>query len=177
VPLILFDKVSGGRLGLKQTPTAGLSSIAATAALSERAGRPAARDRPTGPGADPGLVSVRRIAGRAQYYAHPRNRSGDAGRRDRQPLKDMREAAGIAIWTSTLPASVPAASIRYATPSPTILPHCGAYGAYANAAPPKRLREMEALGYEAVVLPSTSPAHAGMTFEEKLARWREALQA
>ena len=32
VPLILFDKVTGGRLGLKQTDTAGLSSIAATVA-------------------------------------------------------------------------------------------------------------------------------------------------
>ena len=32
VPLILFDKVSGGRLGLRQTATAGLSSIAATVA-------------------------------------------------------------------------------------------------------------------------------------------------
>ena len=32
VPLILFDKVSGGKLGLKQTATAGLSNIAATVA-------------------------------------------------------------------------------------------------------------------------------------------------
>ncbi len=32
VPLILFDKVSGGKLGLKQTAAAGLSSIAATVA-------------------------------------------------------------------------------------------------------------------------------------------------
>ncbi|MDP3193124.1 2,3-bisphosphoglycerate-independent phosphoglycerate mutase [Rhodoferax sp.] len=32
VPLILFDKVSGGNLGLKQTATAGLSNIAATVA-------------------------------------------------------------------------------------------------------------------------------------------------
>lgn len=32
VPLILYDKVTGGRLGLKQTPTAGLSNIAATTA-------------------------------------------------------------------------------------------------------------------------------------------------
>jgi 2,3-bisphosphoglycerate-independent phosphoglycerate mutase len=32
VPLILYDNVSGGRLGLQQTPTAGLSNIAATVA-------------------------------------------------------------------------------------------------------------------------------------------------
>ena len=32
VPLVLYDNVSGGRLGLKQTPTAGLSNIAATIA-------------------------------------------------------------------------------------------------------------------------------------------------
>lgn len=32
VPLILYDKVSGGRLGLKQVPGAGLSNIAATTA-------------------------------------------------------------------------------------------------------------------------------------------------
>jgi len=32
VPLVLFDKVTGGKLGLRQTETAGLSSIAATVA-------------------------------------------------------------------------------------------------------------------------------------------------
>jgi 2,3-bisphosphoglycerate-independent phosphoglycerate mutase len=32
VPLILYDNVSGGRLGLKQTDTAGLANIAATVA-------------------------------------------------------------------------------------------------------------------------------------------------
>ena len=41
----------------------------------------------------------------------------------------------------------------------------------------RRLREIEALGYEALVLPSTSPAHAGVRFEEKLAHWREGLHA
>jgi 2,3-bisphosphoglycerate-independent phosphoglycerate mutase len=30
VPLILYDNVSGGKLGLKPGPTAGLSNIAAT---------------------------------------------------------------------------------------------------------------------------------------------------
>ena len=32
MPLILYDNASGGRLGLTQTPTAGLSNIAATVA-------------------------------------------------------------------------------------------------------------------------------------------------
>jgi 2,3-bisphosphoglycerate-independent phosphoglycerate mutase len=32
VPLVLYDNVTGGRLGLRQTPTAGLSNIAATIA-------------------------------------------------------------------------------------------------------------------------------------------------
>jgi hypoxanthine-DNA glycosylase len=39
----------------------------------------------------------------------------------------------------------------------------------------RRVREVAALGYDAVILPSTSPAHAGMNFNEKLARWRAAL--
>jgi G:T/U-mismatch repair DNA glycosylase len=31
------------------------------------------------------------------------------------------------------------------------------------------------MGFEALILPSTSPAHAGMRFEEKLARWHRGL--
>jgi G:T/U-mismatch repair DNA glycosylase len=36
--------------------------------------------------------------------------------------------------------------------------------------------QLEALGYETVVLPSTSPANAGWSFERKLAAWREVLR-
>ena len=39
----------------------------------------------------------------------------------------------------------------------------------------RRIREAEAMGFEVVVLPSTSPAHAGMSFERKLDAWRGAL--
>jgi hypoxanthine-DNA glycosylase len=36
--------------------------------------------------------------------------------------------------------------------------------------------QLQALGYETTVLPSTSPANAGWSFERKLAAWRTALQ-
>ncbi|HTY03290.1 MAG TPA: DNA-deoxyinosine glycosylase [Rhodocyclaceae bacterium] len=36
--------------------------------------------------------------------------------------------------------------------------------------------QLTALGFETVILPSTSPANAGWSFERKLAAWREALE-
>lgn len=127
-----------------------------------------------------------------QYYAHPQNQFWRVlGAVIGQPLKDLPyaarlaavRAAGIAIWdiyASCERAGSLDSAIRDAVAND--------FAALEKSAPAlrrvcfngrtaaRRLREMEALGYQAVVLPSTSPAHAGMTFEDKLARWRAALQ-
>jgi hypoxanthine-DNA glycosylase len=128
-----------------------------------------------------------------QYYAHPQNQFWRVlGAVIGQPLKDLPYAArltavkgaGIAIWdiyaacerAGSLDSAIRAAKendfagLRKSAPALRRICFNGRTAA-------RRLREMEALGFEAVVLPSTSPAHAGMSFEEKLARWREALRA
>ena len=126
-----------------------------------------------------------------QYYAHPQNQFWRVlGAVIGQPLKEMPyaarllavHAAGIAIWdiygscdrTGSLDSAIRGAvkndfhSLRRRAPQLARVCFNGRTAA-------KRLREMQTLGYEAVVLPSTSPAHAGMRFEEKLARWRVGL--
>ncbi len=126
-----------------------------------------------------------------QYYAHPQNQFWRIlGAAIDQPLPAMDypariaavQDAGIAIWdvyASCERAGSLDAAIRAALPNPLgeikelalALRRICFNGRMAA----RRVREVEALGFEAVVLPSTSPAHAGMRFEEKLARWREGL--
>lgn len=126
-----------------------------------------------------------------QYYAHPQNQFWRIlGAVIGQPLPAMDypariaavQDAGIAIWdvyASCERAGSLDAAIRAAQPNPleeikelaSALRRICFNGRMAA----RRIREVEALGFEAVVLPSTSPAHAGMRFEEKLARWREGL--
>jgi hypoxanthine-DNA glycosylase len=128
-----------------------------------------------------------------KYYAHPQNQFWRLlGAVLRQPLNEMDyalrlaavQAAGIAIWDvyasckreGSLDAAIRDAvandlgALRWKAPSLRRVCFNGRTAA-------RRLREVEALGFEALVLPSTSPAHAGMTFEDKLARWQAALQA
>ena len=126
-----------------------------------------------------------------QYYAHPQNQFWRIlGAVIGRPLKEMDyparvravQAAGIAIWdvfASCERAGSLDSAIRDAVPNPlaelrksapTLRRIC-----FNGRMAARRIREVEAMGFEAMVLPSTSPAHAGMTFEEKLVRWRAAL--
>jgi len=125
------------------------------------------------------------------YYAHPQNQFWRVlGAVIGRPLKEMTyparlqavRDAGIAIWdiySSCARAGSLDSAIRDAVANdfrglqesaPALRRIC-----FNGRTAAKCLREIEALGYEAVVLPSTSPAHAGMTFEEKLGRWRAGL--
>jgi TDG/mug DNA glycosylase family protein len=126
-----------------------------------------------------------------QYYAHPQNQFWRIlGAVIEQPLKEMDyasriaavQAAGIAIWdvfaTCERTGSLDSA-IREARPNDlralrTVAPALRRI-CFNGRMAAKRIREVEAFGFEAMVLPSTSPAHAGMSFEQKLAAWQAAL--
>lgn len=127
-----------------------------------------------------------------QYYAHPQNQFWRIlGAVLERPLQDMTytariavlQAAGIAIWdvfaSCNRPGSLDAA-IRDALPNPLAELQKSAPAlrrvCFNGRMAARRIAEMEDQGYEVLLLPSTSPAHAGMRFEEKLVRWREALQ-
>ena len=126
-----------------------------------------------------------------QYYAHPQNQFWRIlGALLDQPLQDMDYAArvsavqnaGIAIWDvfasceragsldSAIQNAVPNPLVKLQEWAPTLRRIC-----FNGRTAARRIREVEAMGFEAVTLPSTSPAHAGMRFEQKLARWCEAL--
>ena len=126
-----------------------------------------------------------------QYYAHPQNQFWRIlGALLDQPLQDMDYAArvsavqnaGIAIWDvfasceragsldSAIQNAVPNPLVKLQEWAPALRRLC-----FNGRTAARRIREVEAMGFEAVTLPSTSPAHAGMTFEEKLTRWRAAL--
>ena len=127
-----------------------------------------------------------------QYYAYPQNQFWRIlGAVLGQPLKEMDypkriaavQASGIAIWdvfASCERAGSLDTAIRDAVPNPLATLQKSAPAirriCFNGRMAAKRIREVEALGFEAIVLPSTSPAHAGMSFEQKLARWREGLR-
>jgi hypoxanthine-DNA glycosylase len=127
-----------------------------------------------------------------QYYAHRQNQFWRIlGAVLGQPFQDfdyaaripMVQAAGIAIWDVFASCSREGsldAAIRDATANDLAGLQNFAPGlrriCFNGRTAARRLREVEGLGFEPRVLPSTSPAHAGMTFADKLERWRAALQ-
>lgn len=126
------------------------------------------------------------------YYAHRRNQFWRvlAAVLDR-PLLDFDyaakqaavKAAGLAIWDvygacerqgsldSAIRAGEPNRFEKLASLAPDLCRVC-----FNGRTAAKFESSLAALGYETVVLPSTSPANAGWSFERKLDAWRLALR-
>lgn len=146
-------------------------------------------------GSLPGAESLRR----QQYYAQPRNHfwriMGEIF--DARPELDyaarslrLREHR-IALWDvcaaavriGSLDASIESATIEVNDFAAFFVEHPRIERVYCNGSTAADLYQRRVLpslpppwsGLEPVRLPSTSPAHAAMRFEDKLARWREAL--
>ena len=129
-----------------------------------------------------------------QYYAHKQNQFWKVlGAILEEPLFEMDyagkqvavRAAGIAIWdvfASCERAGSLDSAIRNGEPNDFArlqksvfarrhLPRVCFNGQAAGRFAP----HLQALGFETLILPSTSPANATWSFERKLAAWREAL--
>jgi len=137
-------------------------------------------------GSFPGIASLHARA----YYAHPRNQFwAIVGHILGQPLPQLEYAKRVqrllehrvGLWDiygacsrqgsldSAIRNPVPNDLARLTREAPDLrmIVHNGGESA-------RRIRESRALGVEAVQLPSTSPANARMTLEQKLAIWAKA---
>lgn len=130
-----------------------------------------------------------------QYYAHRQNQFWKIlGAVLEQPLFEMDyaakqmavKAAGIAIWdvyASCARAGSLDSAIRNGQPNNfATLQKSALAGRHAlprvcfnGQAAGRFAPQLEALGFETLILPSTSPANATWSFERKLAAWREGL--
>ena len=126
-----------------------------------------------------------------QYYAHRQNQFWPIvavviGRplmaMDYADRLDAVRAAGIGIWDvfgacrrqGSLDAAIRDGQANDFSSLKTNAPRLGRV-CFNGRTPGRLAPRLAALGYETFILPSTSPAHAGMCFEAKLAAWREAL--
>jgi hypoxanthine-DNA glycosylase len=127
-----------------------------------------------------------------QYYAHRQNQFWRIlGAIIQTPLAELDylrrleavRAAGIGIWDvyggCRRQGSLDSA-IRDGEPNDfsilkTNAPRLGRV-CFNGQTPGRFAPRLAALGYQTEVLPSTSPAHAGMNFETKLSVWRAALE-
>lgn len=142
-------------------------------------------------GSFPGARSLQQ----QQYYAHAQNQfwpllqalwpmHGQPGREDYAGRCEWLLQRGLGLWDvyaacereGSLDSAIRHAQVndfsalRQRCPQLRLSLHNGAES-YKHA------RQTQALGLEAVKLPSTSPAHASWRFEQKLQAWRTALQA
>ena len=127
-----------------------------------------------------------------QYYAHPQNRFwrivGDCIELDLRALPYAKRvkkvnAAGIGIWdiyaacerSGSLDSAIRNAAFndfsKLRRRAPGIRRVC-----LNGSTAAKAVRHLSGLGFETVVLPSTSPANASQDYAFKLARWRAALE-
>ncbi|MCX8087009.1 MAG: DNA-deoxyinosine glycosylase [Rhodocyclaceae bacterium] len=127
-----------------------------------------------------------------QYYAHRQNQFWRIlGAVLDLPLHEMGyaekqaavQAAGIAIWDvyascervgsldAAIKNGVPNDFAGLVATAPALKRVC-----FNGRTPGRFAPRLAALGLETHILPSTSPAHAGMSFAQKLAAWRAALQ-
>lgn len=146
-------------------------------------------------GSLPGPESLRR----REYYGFPYNRfwwiMGElAGARPELPYKERLDRLmrlGIALWDSCAAAERPGSLDQSIVPdsvtpndfAPFLLAHRGIRRIFCNGTKSFELyRRLVVPGLPPALaaipverLPSTSPAHAGMTAAEKLERWRAAI--
>ena len=135
-------------------------------------------------GSFPGAASL----AAQQYYAHPRNQlwpilsmlTGEdlTGLQYEERLPRLL-AHGFGLWDvlgacerkGSLDASIRNACANDFARLHAVCPHLETVGFNGQAAG-KFAPQFAQAGYRTVVLPSTSPAHAGMSFDRKLASWR-----
>ncbi len=142
-------------------------------------------------GSFPGVASL----AAQQYYAHPRNQfwpivaallADDPQALCAAPYAQRRDwllSVGLGLW-DVYAACEREGSLDAAIRQPQVndfsglRQRCPALQAFAHNGGEsfRHARHLAALGLPAMRLPSTSPAHAGWSFERKLAAWREALE-
>jgi hypoxanthine-DNA glycosylase len=126
-----------------------------------------------------------------QYYGHRQNQFWRIlAMVLKQPIADLNyparemavKAAGLAIWDvyghcerqGSLDAAIRAGQVNDFACLPLLAPTLRRV-CFNGQSAGKFAPALAALGYETVVLPSTSPANAGWSFERKLVAWRAAL--
>ena len=144
-------------------------------------------------GSMPGVASLRQ----QRYYAHPRNAFwpilgdlfGIEWPEDPARLRERFETLPLALWDvlqgcereGSLDAAIDPRSLRINRLAELLRDLPDIERILFNGATAERLFRRHVLPQltgqqpRLLRLPSTSPAHAGMGFDEKLARWREAL--